>query len=54
MTHPHDVVVLADVDRTLRNSDRLKRGLRRHLEPVLRRRAVRGLLGDCRGPCGAS
>ena len=32
MTHPHDVVVLVDVDNTLLDSDRLERELRQHLD----------------------
>jgi FMN phosphatase YigB (HAD superfamily) len=32
MTHPHDVVVLIDVDNTLLDSDRLERELRQHLD----------------------
>jgi hypothetical protein len=32
MTHPHDVVVLVEVDNTLLGSDRLERELRQHLD----------------------
>jgi hypothetical protein len=54
LTHPHDVVVLADVDSTLRDSDRLKAWAPATPRAGPSERAVRALLGDSRGPCGAS